>query len=102
MSSKLKNQNKKDTSSKDEVEFLLKVVWPYALRAGRALVYACAGILLYWLQPHFEFGSIAFALAIFLLALISRGQHIAEVALLLIMISIFVPAGFVTTVLASL
>jgi hypothetical protein len=91
----------RNASSEEELDILFESAWPYVQRTGRAFVYAAAGFLLYWLQPHFEFSSIAFALAIFLLSMVSRGRPIAEAALLLMAISIFVPAGLLGVIAAK-
>lgn len=64
---------------------------PYAFRVARAAAYGMASYLLLWLQPHFSFSFSAFALAIFLLAIVKRSLPVAEIAVLLIVASVFIP-----------
>lgn len=73
--------------------------WPYLLRVGRATSYAVASYLLLWLQPHYTFSFSAFALAIFFLSLVKRVLPVAEVAILLIVVAVFLPVRFVNALL---
>jgi len=67
---------------------------PYLFRVARAGAYGMAAYLLLWLQPHFSFSFAALALAVFFLALVRRTMFLAEAALGLIVVSVFVPVGF--------
>ena len=67
---------------------------PYFLRAARAAAYGMASYLLLWLQPHFTFSFAALALAVFFLAIVKRTLFLAETALGLIVVSVFIPVGF--------
>lgn len=89
-------------SADDEFDYVITKAWPYLLRVGRAFAYGLAGYLLAWLQPHFDFSFLAFGLAIFLLSLLSRGRILAEAALVMITISVFVPAGLLGSIQATL
>lgn len=73
---------------------------PYLFRAGRAFSYAMASYLLLWLQPHFTFSFSAFGLAIFLLAVVKRSLPVAEVAVLLIAVSVFIPPRLLQTLIS--
>jgi uncharacterized membrane protein len=73
--------------------------WPYLLRVGRAASYAVASYLLLLIQPHYTFSFSAFSLAVFFLSLGKRVLPVAEVAILLIVIAVFLPVRFVNALL---
>jgi hypothetical protein len=75
---------------------------PYLLRVGRAASYAAASYLLLWLQPHYTFSFSAFALSIFFLSLGRRVLPVAEVALLMVVIAVFLPTRLVNVLLGTL
>jgi hypothetical protein len=71
----------------------LRKASPYLFRAARAFAYATACYFLLWLQPHFDFSFLALALGVFFLAIVRRTTFLAELALGLILLSIFTPVG---------
>ncbi len=89
-----------ETSEDYELQQLLAVLTrssPYLFRVARAFAYAMACYLLLWLQPHFDFSFLAFTLAVFFLATVRRTTFLAETALGLIIASIFVPVGLISS-----
>jgi uncharacterized membrane protein YoaK (UPF0700 family) len=67
---------------------------PYLLRLGRAIAHGVAAYMLLWLQPHFSFSFVALAIAVFFLSLPKRTLPVAEIVLLIVTASIFIPVGF--------
>jgi hypothetical protein len=74
----------------------------YLLRLGRAASHAIAAYMLLWLQPHFDFSFTALAIAVFFMSLPKRTLPVAEIILLLIAASIFVPVGFTQMLLNAI
>jgi hypothetical protein len=66
----------------------------YLFRLGRAVSHAIAVYMLLWLQPHFNFSFAALAIAIFFMSLPKRTLPVAEIMILFVGISVFVPVGF--------
>jgi DNA polymerase III alpha subunit len=68
---------------------------PYLFRFARAFAYGMASYFLLWLQPYFTFSFSALALGIFFLATVRRTTFIAEAALAIIVLSVFIPPGMI-------
>ncbi len=75
---------------------ILEKASPYLFRGARAFAYAAACYFLLWLQPHFDFSFLASALAVFFLAIVRRTTLLAETALGLVVLSVFVPVGLLS------
>lgn len=69
----------------------IKLSRKHRLRVGRAFLYALAAYCMLWLQSLFDFSYIGMAAVIFLLAIGNQTRLIAEIALGLILLSIFIP-----------
>lgn len=95
-------ENGTDAELQEVYTFVSKAISkaaPYFFRTLRAFAYAMACYLLLWLQPHFDLSYTALASAIFFLALVRRTTFLAEAALILIFVSVFVPVGAVQSLL---
>jgi hypothetical protein len=90
-----------DVSIESFFEFL-RSARPYFLRLGRAVAHSLAIYMMLWLQPHYNFSFFAMAVAVFFLSLPKRTLPIAEVILLIVAVSIFIPVGFTQTLINAL
>jgi len=92
------SQEFKKLQAQDNAAFNLAYL-PYALRLGRATSYGIASYLLLWLQPHYSFSFLTFALSIFFLSLGRRVLPVAEVAMLMVLVAVFVPTRLLNAIM---
>jgi hypothetical protein len=72
------------------------------MRLGRAFSHSLAAYMMLWLQLHFNFSFLAMAIAIFFLSIAKRTLPVAEIILLIIAASIFIPAGLTQTLFQAM
>jgi hypothetical protein len=80
-----------DEDAQDLVRSIVKFA-PYLFRITRVFAYGVASYLLLWIQPHYTFSFAAMAFGLFLLATVKRTTIITEVALAVIVASVFHPS----------
>jgi len=73
------------------INWSIKSIKRHRARVGRAFMYAFVAYCMLWLQSLFDFSYMGMSTVIFLLALGNKTRLIAEFALGLILLSIFIP-----------